>query len=57
MQLVVETAGVADGIAVGVPAPERRGGRVAVCTARARSSRRRLYNKRHVPMILTLPVD
>ena len=42
MQLVVESARVAHGLSVVVAPPERRHGRLAVGTRRARPARRRL---------------
>ena len=38
MQLEVESAGVADGLALVVPPPQRRGGRAAVGTLQARAT-------------------
>ena len=45
VQLVIEPAGVADGLAVLVPPPQRRRGRVAVGANRALAAVRRLMNK------------
>ena len=44
VHLEVESAGVADGVAVLISSPQRGHVRLAVRTSRARSPRRRLYN-------------
>lgn len=38
VQLHVEPAGVADGLSLGVPAPERGGGRVAIGTGESNTA-------------------
>ena len=46
MQFVVEAASVADGLAIVVPPPQRRVGRLAVGADRALPSGRRLRQKK-----------
>jgi len=52
MHLEVESAGVADGVAVFVASPQRRHIRLAVCARRPSSPSRRLQRRNMQPYLL-----